>query len=129
MSGLLVGNDCQPCRGIGRAMDEDEFIPMMAEVPDWKLTIKRHKGQDCRTIKRSFEFGDFAQTQTFVSAVGAMAEEQGHHPDIEHGWGYAHITFFTHELGGLTKNDFICAAKVDEILARGQRTDNATSQR
>jgi 4a-hydroxytetrahydrobiopterin dehydratase len=78
------------------------------QVPEWKV-IDEHQ------ITRSFEFPDFVQALALVNRVGAVAEEQGHHPDILLGWGKAEITLWTHEVDGLTESDFIMAAKIDQL--------------
>lgn len=66
-------------------------------------------------LQREFRFRDFREALAFVNRVGALAEEQGHHPDITLGWGYADIRVFTHVIDGLSENDFILAAKVDAL--------------
>jgi 4a-hydroxytetrahydrobiopterin dehydratase len=68
-------------------------------------------------ISRDFEFKDFHQTMAFVNAVAWIAHREDHHPDLEVGYGRCRVRFSTHAVGGLSQNDFICAAKVDELLA------------
>lgn len=80
-----------------------------AEIPEWSLSA------DATTISRRFSFADFAAALAFVNQVGALAEAQGHHPDITFGWGYAEVVLFTHKIGGLHANDFIMAAKIDLV--------------
>ncbi len=81
----------------------------MKQLHGWSLV------DDDKTISRSFSFKDFAQALSFVDKVGAIAESEGHHPDIQLGWGKATVSLTTHAIGGLSENDYIVAAKVDEI--------------
>ena len=77
-------------------------------VSDWAVT-------DEHFLHREFTFPDFKQALDFVNRVGAVAEEQGHHPDIMLAWGKAQITLWTHKIDGLTESDFIMAAKIDRL--------------
>jgi len=105
----LAGKTCTPCRGgippLGRAGAEG----YLAETPHWVLK------DDATRIERSFEFKNFAQALEFVNKVGALAEEEGHHPDISLGWGFCTVLFYTHKIKGLHENDFIMAAKTDAL--------------
>ena len=78
------------------------------QLPNWKVMNEHH-------IVRTFTFPDFKQALAFVNRVGALAEEQGHHPDILLAWGKAEITLWTHAVNGLTESDFILAAKIDAL--------------
>jgi len=77
-------------------------------VPLWSVVDQHH-------ITRAFTFPDFKQALNFVNRVGALAEEQGHHPNILLAWGKAQITLWTHKIDGLTESDFIMAAKIDRL--------------
>lgn len=90
-------------------MTRDEAAVMHKQVPDWTLS------EDATTLSRSFPFKDFQTALDFVNAVGKVAQEEWHHPDIKLGWGRADITFTTHSIRGLSENDFIMAAKVDAL--------------
>jgi 4a-hydroxytetrahydrobiopterin dehydratase len=74
-----------------------------------------------RKLRRTFAFADFAGALDFVNAIGALAESQWHHPDLELAWGRVVVELFTHAVGGLTENDFIFAAKVDRLARRRDR--------
>ena len=76
---------------------------------DWRLA------DDGRALQRSFGFDDFYRTMAFVNAVAWIANAEDHHPDLEVGYNYCRIKFSTHSIGGLSENDFICAAKVDAL--------------
>ena len=66
-------------------------------------------------LEKKFDFKNFLESQKFVNAVAKISEEEGHHPDILFGWGYAKINITTHAIEGLSENDFILAAKIDKI--------------
>jgi 4a-hydroxytetrahydrobiopterin dehydratase len=105
----LTQKTCVPCQGgippLGKVQAQD----LMAQVPGWTLSDAGDR------ITRRFGFDDFRAAISFVDRVGALAEEEQHHPDILFGWGYAEITFFTHKIKGLHENDFIMAAKVNAL--------------
>jgi len=82
---------------------------LVAGVSGWELAA------DARQIQKTFKFRNFAEALAFVNAVGRIAEEEGHHPDIEFGWGKGHIMFTTHAIKGLSENDFIVAAKIEAL--------------
>jgi 4a-hydroxytetrahydrobiopterin dehydratase len=107
MSGL-AGKTCAPCGGDVPALEGTELEELRRQVPGWEVVEGHH-------LKRKFGFANFREALDFVNRVGETAEEQGHHPDIGFGWGYAEITVFTHAIDGLTENDFILAAKVEEL--------------
>ena len=90
-------------------MTEEEALNFITQTRGWSLQDKGHH------IFRRFEFGDFVTAMAFVNKVGAVSEEEGHHPDIHFGWGYAEIIIFSHEIDGLHENDFILAAKINQI--------------
>ena len=105
----LTQKTCVPCQGGIPPLTADEAKGYMDQVPGWVLS------DDADRISKNFEFRDFVGALDFVNRVGALAEEEGHHPDIYFGWGYADITFFTHKIKGLHENDFIMAAKVNAL--------------
>jgi 4a-hydroxytetrahydrobiopterin dehydratase len=85
-----------------------ELQKIHQQVLQWTVTNEHH-------IHREFRFPDFKQALEFVNRVGAVAEEEGHHPDIFLTWGKAEITMWTHKIDGLTESDFIMAAKIDRL--------------
>lgn len=105
----LAQRQCTPCRGGVPPLDEAAARGYLADRPDWRLTA------GAKRIERTFDFKNFAQALDFVNAVGAVAEEEGHHPDIHFGWGYVTISLQTHKIDGLHENDFILAAKIDAL--------------
>ena len=104
----LTERTCVPCRGGVPPLTESEANALLEQTAGWTLI-------DGQRIERSFEFGNFRDALGFVDGVGALAEEQGHHPDITFGWGYAKISLYTHKIGGLHENDFIMAAKINRL--------------
>jgi 4a-hydroxytetrahydrobiopterin dehydratase len=89
-------------------MKGKELERMLKLVPGWKAVDEHH-------IARQFTFADFKQALDFVNRVGAVSEEQGHHPDVMLTWGKAEITLWTHKINGLSESDFIMAAKIDRL--------------
>ena len=87
-------------------MKGEELEGLRRQVPGWEVVEEHH-------LRRTFKFKNFREALGFVNRVGELAEEQGHHPDISFGWGYAEVTVFTHKIDGLTESDFVFAAKVD----------------
>ena len=108
MSESLADKKCVPCRGGIPPLKGKELEELRRNVPDWTVTNEHH-------LHREFRFPDFKQALDFVNRVGAVAEEQGHHPDILLAWGKADITLWTHKIDGLTESDFIMAAKIDRL--------------
>lgn len=104
----LAERNCVPCRGGVPALSGAALESLSPQVPDWKVVGGHH-------ITRTFTFPDFKQALDFVNRVGALAEQQGHHPDILLAWGKAEVTLWTHAVNGLTESDFILAAKIDGL--------------
>jgi 4a-hydroxytetrahydrobiopterin dehydratase len=103
----LAAKSCTPCRGGVPPLTPDEVERHRGEVPAWDVR------DDARRIERTFRFKNFAEAFAFVERVAAIAEAEGHHPDVTFGWGYATVSLYTHKIKGLHENDFILAAKVD----------------
>lgn len=100
---------CVGCEGGIPALSKEEAKELMPQISKWQLS------DDCKSITRKFAFKNFYLTMAFVNAVAWVANQENHHPDLEVGYNYCNIKFFTHAVNGLTKNDFICAAKIDKI--------------
>ena len=109
MTTLLAARTCVPCRGGVPPLGEQEARRYLKEVPGWELK------DGAMRIERTFRFRSFKEALDFVNRVGALAEEEGHHPDITFGWGYATVSLYTHKIKGLHENDFILAAKIDAL--------------
>ncbi len=105
----LAEKSCVPCQGGVPPLPQEDAEQLLAQVPGWSLV---HNGT---RLERRFTFKNFAGAMAFVEQVGELAEQEGHHPDIAFGWGYATVTYYTHKIGGLHENDFVMAAKVNEL--------------
>ena len=106
----LAAKQCVPCEGGVPALNMDQARALMPQLSaDWKLA------DDAKSLKRAFKFRDFYRTMSFVNAVAHVANAEDHHPDLAIGYDYCRITYSTHAIGGLSENDFICAAKIDRI--------------
>jgi 4a-hydroxytetrahydrobiopterin dehydratase len=106
-AGNLASRHCVPCRGGVPPLQGEELRKLSDQLPEW-LVINEHH------IERTFLFPDFKTALALVNKIGAVAEEEGHHPDICFGWGSVKVTLFTHKISGLTESDFVLAAKIDE---------------
>ncbi len=104
----LAKRECVPCRGGVPPLKGPEITKLLTELSGWEVITEHH-------LRKAFSFSNFRDAQSFVNSVGAIAEEQGHHPDICFGWGRAEISIWTHKIDGLTESDFILAAKIDQI--------------
>ncbi len=104
----LASKTCVPCRGGTPPLKGEDLNDLRRQVPEWEVLGEHH-------LRRRFRFKNFREALDFVNRVGELAEEQGHHPDVSFGWGYAEVTIFTHKIDGLTESDFILAAKISEL--------------
>jgi len=105
----LVTKTCTPCRGGIRPLTSDEVEVFRKQVPDWSVW------DEAQRIERTYTFKNFAEAFSFVRKVAELAEAEGHHPDIGFGWGYATVSLQTKKIKGLHENDFIMAAKFDDL--------------
>ena len=111
MSGSgLAQRKCQACNGDTRSLERGESEKLLQELSgEWALAT------DAKAIRRAFAFKDFYRTMSFVNALAHVANIEDHHPDLEVGYNYCRVRFTTHAIKGLSENDFICAAKLDQI--------------
>ena len=93
-------------------MTGEKLLPYAQELPDWKIVEEHH-------VAKTFLFPDFKQALDFVDRVGAVAESEGHHPDVCLSWGKVDVQIYTHKIRGLSESDFVLAAKIDELFFRG----------
>ena len=107
MSGLAE-KTCIPCRGGVPPLTAEEIQPKASEVKEWSVMGTHH-------LERTVKFPDFKTALDFTNKVGALAEQQGHHPDIYLAWGKVGIKIWTHKIDGMTESDFILAAKIDRL--------------
>jgi 4a-hydroxytetrahydrobiopterin dehydratase len=104
----LAEKTCVPCRGGVPPLTAEQIQPLAAQLDRW--TVKDH-----HHLEKMFAFHDFKTALAFVNQVGAIAEAQGHHPNIDLTWGQVGLKIWTHKIDGLTESDFILAAKIDTI--------------
>ena len=102
---------CTACRGGEPTLTETEIGELLPRVPGWQLVER----EGVKRLERVFGFRNFAEALAFTNRVGEQAEEEGHHPALLTEWGRVTITWWTHKIGGLHRNDFIMAAKTDEL--------------
>lgn len=105
----LATKHCKACEGGVSPLPAQEIARYLENTKGWSASA------DGKAIMREFVFPNFAEAQFFVNLVGAIAEAEGHHPDIAFGWGYAAFALTTHAIGGLSESDFIIAAKINEL--------------
>ena len=108
----LFEKKCVPCEGGVPALDISEIHKYQKKIDGWDV-IKNEK--NIYFLEKKFTFKNFVKSQKFVNEVGRISEEEGHHPEILFGWGYAKINISTHAIEGLSENDFILASKIDKI--------------
>ncbi len=107
----LAAGKCVPCRGGEPTLTETEIEELQPQVPEWQ--VKEVDG--VKRLERVFKLKDFAEALAFTDKIGAVAEEEGHHPLIVTEWGRVTIQWWTHKIKGLHRNDFVMAAKTDAI--------------
>ena len=104
----LAKKSCVPCAGGVPPLSAAQIGELQADLEGWTVDKGHH-------LEKSYRFPDFVTAWRFVNEVGALAEEEGHHPDIYLTWGKVRIQIWTHKIDGLTESDFILAAKIDEL--------------
>jgi 4a-hydroxytetrahydrobiopterin dehydratase len=106
----LSAMNCAPCEGGVAPLTRLKATALRKQLhADWKIA------KDAKSLQRSLKFKDFYRTMSFVNALAYIANAEDHHPDLELGYNYCRVTFSTHSIGGLSPNDFICAAKIDRL--------------
>ena len=108
----LLKKKCVPCEGGVIPFDVSEIHKYQKKVDGWDI---KKDDKNVFFLEKNFKFKNFKNSQLFINNVGKISEEEGHHPDITFGWGYAIIKITTHAIEGLSENDFILAAKIDQI--------------
>lgn len=106
---MLSQKKCVPCKEGTAPLDAGQALELLKQVPGWELALED------RAIRKRFGFKDFMSALAFVNALAEIAETEQHHPDLMLGWGYVECVLWTHSIAGLHENDFIMAAKINEI--------------
>lgn len=104
----LASRSCRACAGKPAAVDEAQIRTFLSELPGWE----RHGGE----ISKTFRFQNYYETMSFVNATAWVSNREDHHPDMEVGYNKCTIHYSTHSVGGLSENDFICAAKIEQLM-------------
>jgi 4a-hydroxytetrahydrobiopterin dehydratase len=108
---------CVACRPGEPTVSEQELAEYQPQVPEWQIVD--HEGM--KRLERAFQFSSFAQALAFTNSVGALAEAENHHPALLTEWGRVTVTWWTHSIGGLHRNDFIMAAKTDKLYGGAEK--------
>ncbi|GAB1596173.1 4a-hydroxytetrahydrobiopterin dehydratase [Lysobacter claricitrinus] len=111
MPSNLAQQRCTPRRGAEHRIDPANAADTLRELPEWRVV------EDGQAITRTFRFADYYRTMAFVNALAYIAHEQDHHPDLGVHYDRCVVRYSTHDVGGLSDNDFICAAKADALVA------------
>ena len=104
---LLIDDRCRPLRGPEHRLDASQIVVLLKQIDGWAIDQER--------LHREFHFADYKSTLLFVNAVAWLAEREDHHPDLEVGYSRVKVAYSTHDVGGLSLNDFICAAKIEAL--------------
>jgi len=104
----LAQKHCVPCRGGVPPLGAQEIAGLLPQVPGWNVVDQHH-------LSKTYTFPDFRSALEFVNRAGAVAEQEGHHPDLCLSWGKVEARIWTHKIDGLTESDFILAAKLDQL--------------
>lgn len=107
----LTRKRCKPCEGGVDPLSLEQSQELLKNLKDWQLS------EDAKQISHDFKFSNYYETMAFVNGVAWMTHLEDHHPDMEVGYNHCLVTYTTHAINGLSENDFICAAKVDALLA------------
>ena len=108
----LAEMKCTACRGDEPTLTDAEIAELHPQVPEWHVVERK----GTKSLERTFKFENFAQALAFTNKVGEQAEEEGHHPALLTEWGKVTVTWWTHKIGGVHQNDFIMAARTDELF-------------
>lgn len=114
----LVDEHCQTRQGAACRLDPAQIAELLPDIPGWQL----EHGQ----LQRHLRCADFSAALALALRIGELAEEQNHHPDLSLGWGRLAISYSTHDVGGLSRNDFICAARINALLAAPSSSESPT---
>src|ERR1035437_10891495 len=108
----LAEKQCVPCKGGVPPLKGDDLVRLAGELDGGWQVVAEHQ------LEKEYQFRDFREALAFTNKVGALAEAQGHHPDIYLAWGKVKLTVWTHKINGLTESDFVLAAKADKLLTQ-----------
>ncbi len=107
----LAQQQCEACRAGAPLVTDSEAVTLLSQIPGWEIVER----EEIARLTRSFRFSNFEAALAFTDRVGAIAEEAGHHPELVTEWGRVRVSWWTHKIRGLHRNDFIMAARTDEL--------------
>ncbi len=106
----LADKTCVPCSGAIPPLSAQDIAPLLDQLGnDWEVVTDHH-------LRKTYKFKNFKEALAFVVMIGALAEEQRHHPDVYLSWGAVRLEIWTHKINGLTESDFVLAAKCDNVF-------------
>jgi 4a-hydroxytetrahydrobiopterin dehydratase len=109
----LRAQHCVPRKGKDAGLSHAQVTAYLAQLPGWHLSA------DSSEVRKEFRFPDYFHTMAFVNAIASIAHREDHHPDLEVAYNRCAVRYSTHDVGGLSLNDFICVAKVEDLLVAG----------
>ncbi len=121
----LTRMKCTPCRGGEPTLTDKEILELLPQVPEWEVVER----DGVKRLERVFKFTNFLESLIFTYRVGQLAEEEGHHPVLTTEWGRVKVSWWTHKIKGLHRNDFIMAAKTDRLYIRFKAEENIDAER
>jgi len=120
----LTQEKCVACRADSPPVTDRQLTELQPQVPEWQVVVE----DGIRKLQRAYRFRDFAQALAFTGAVGSLAEAEGHHPRLTTEWGRVTVTWWTHKIRDLHRNDFIMAAKTDAVYAAREGNKKITAE-
>ncbi|NLC70713.1 MAG: 4a-hydroxytetrahydrobiopterin dehydratase [Desulfuromonadaceae bacterium] len=108
----LARRHCRPCEGGVPPLDQETVSELLKRLPEWQYAKER--------IFKTFTFKNHYQTMAFVNAIAWISHRENHHPELEVGYNTCQVRYYTQAIGGLSENDFICAAKVEKLMSLGE---------
>jgi 4a-hydroxytetrahydrobiopterin dehydratase len=112
----LTQEKCEACRADAPKVSEEELAELIRAIPDWNIEVR----DGIMQLEKSFSFNNFLEAIAFSNKVGELAESEGHHPALLTEWGKTTVTWWSHKIKGLHRNDFIMSAKTDQLYAAGR---------
>jgi 4a-hydroxytetrahydrobiopterin dehydratase len=109
----LSQESCEACRADAPKVSDDELKVLIAKIPDWNIEVR----DGIMQLEKVFSFNNFVNALAFTNQVGEIAEQEGHHPALLTEWGKVTVTWWSHKIRGLHRNDFIMAARTDQLLS------------
>ena len=114
----LVTSKCEACRADAPVLKDNEIQELLSQIPSWRV----FEEDDIKKIICSFIFLNYSDSRDFLNKVADLAEEEDHHPEITLEWGKVTVSWWSHKIKGLHKNDFICASKTDSVFKNLQKS-------